>query len=85
MSTWPFWWDWDLELSPHLLKRMIERDFDELDLRLMLSSATLLRQDVVPGRWLAQTRFRRQTWEVIVEPDTDAQLLVVITAYPVSL
>src|SRR5438105_4588007 len=30
MSTWPSWWDWDLELSPHLLKRMIERDFDEL-------------------------------------------------------
>jgi hypothetical protein len=84
MSKWPPWWDWDLELSPHLLKRMTERRFDELDVRLMLSSAMKLRRDVVPRRWIAKTRLRRRTWEVIVEPDPDAHLLVVITAYPIS-
>ncbi len=33
---WPEWWDWELELSPHLLKRMADRGFSELDLRAML-------------------------------------------------
>jgi hypothetical protein len=84
MSSWPSWWDWELELSPHLLKRMAERGFNELDLRRMLSVATSLRWDVVPGRWIARTRLRGRFWEVIVEPDDDAHRLVVITAYSVS-
>ena len=29
---WPHWWDWELDLTPHLLKRMEDRDFNELDL-----------------------------------------------------
>lgn len=29
----PDWWDWQLDLTPHLLKRMDDRDFNELDLR----------------------------------------------------
>ena len=33
---WPEWWDWELELSPHLLKRMLDRGFTESDLRRML-------------------------------------------------
>jgi hypothetical protein len=32
----PDWWDWELELSPHLLKRMTDRRFTEIDLRRML-------------------------------------------------
>jgi hypothetical protein len=43
-----------------------------------------LRRDVVEGRWVAGTRHRRRSWEVIVEPDNEAHLLVVITAYPVG-
>jgi len=84
MPTWPPWWDWELELGPHLFKRMADRRFNEVDLRHMLSIATGLRRDVVPGRWIVATRRRRQPWEVIVEPDRDAQLLVVITAYSVD-
>jgi hypothetical protein len=34
---WPGWWDWELELSPHLLKRMTDRRFTEIDLRRMLN------------------------------------------------
>lgn len=37
---WPQWWDWELEFSPHLLKRMVDRSFNEIDLRSMLSVAT---------------------------------------------
>src|ERR1700693_4062096 len=43
-----------------------------------------LRPDVVPGRWIIDARLRRKSWEVIVEPDSPAQLLVVVTAYPVE-
>jgi hypothetical protein len=33
MKTWPEWWDWELELTPHLLKRLVDRGFTEVDLR----------------------------------------------------
>lgn len=84
MPTRPAWWEWDLELSSHLYKRIADRDFNEVEVRRMLAAATTIRPDVVPGRWIAATRHRRAAWEVIVEPDADAQLVVVITAYPVE-
>lgn len=84
MPTWPDWWEWELELSPHLFKRMIDRDFSEIELRHMLSVATELRQDVLADRWVITTRHRRKPWEVVVEPDAESKLLVVITAYLVE-
>ena len=72
-----------MELSPHLLKRMDDRRFTEIDLRRMLERATGYRPDVVEGRWVIETRHHRRAWEVIVEPDWERQLLVVVTAYPV--
>ena len=80
MPTWPAWWEWELELSSHLFKRMADRDFREIELRRMLSDASRLRPDIVPDRWIVETRHRRARWAVIVEPDPGAQLLVVITA-----
>jgi hypothetical protein len=80
---WPDWWDWELELSPHLLKRMTDRRFTEVALRRMLQRASGYREDVVEGRWVIETRHRGRPWEVIVEPDRERQLLVVVTAYPV--
>ena len=84
MPTWPGWWEWELELSSHLFKRMASRDFTEIEVRDMLSKASGFRRDVVPGRWIIETRHKRKPWEVIVEPDADAQVLVVVTAYLVS-
>jgi hypothetical protein len=49
----------------------------------MLDRALGYRCDIVEGRWVIETRRRRHPWEVIVEPDFDAQLLVVVTAYPI--
>ncbi len=83
MKKWPAWWDWELELTPHLYKRMADRGFTELDIRTMLQSTTRLRRDVEPDRWAAVTRLRRQRREVILEPDPAVQRLVVITAYPI--
>jgi len=63
---------------------MAERDFSELDLRRMLDTAQSVDSDIVPGRWRVQTRLRRRPWEIILEPDADAQHIVVITAYPLG-
>jgi len=79
---WPQWWDWELELSPHLVKRMSDRSFTELDLRTMLERSREYRPDITDGRWVIVTVHHRRTWEVIVEPDAHAERLVVITAYP---
>jgi hypothetical protein len=50
----------------------------------MLEYATGLRVDIVDGRWVVETWHARSPWEVIVEPDEEIQLLIVVTAYPVS-
>ena len=83
-TDWPAWWDWELELSSHVLKRMVDRRFSEVDLRSMMSGAMKLREDQEPGRWVVETAHESRLWEVIVEPDSADQLLVVITAYPVE-
>ena len=31
----PDWWDWEVELTAHIEKRMEDRDFTEVDLRAM--------------------------------------------------
>ena len=49
-----------------------------------MASAMGLRKDVEPGRWVVETLHESRPWEVIVEPDPEATLLVVITAYPLG-
>ncbi len=78
---WPEWWDWELEFSPHLFRRMADRQFSEVDLRAMLERARGYRPDVVAGRWVVVTSHRRRAWEVVVEPDFETRRLVVVTAY----
>jgi hypothetical protein len=84
MIEWPEWWDWELELSQHLLKRMVDRQFNEVDLREMLEQATAHRPNHEPGRWAIETRHADEDWVVIVEPLSDEMILLVITAYPVG-
>ena len=62
---------------------MDDRRFTEIDLRRMLERASGHREDVVDGRWVIETRDRGRAWEVIIEPDQERELLVVVTAYPV--
>ena len=63
---------------------MVDRRFTEVDLRQMLERASGFRADVVERRWLVETRHNRKHWEVVVEPDNDQKLLVIVTAYPVE-
>ena len=81
-GRWPTWWEWELELTPHLLKRMVDRRFTEVELRAMLQTARGHREDIVEGRYVISCRHRRRPWHVIIEPDATVQRLVVITAYP---
>jgi hypothetical protein len=64
---------------------MVDRRFTEVELRAMLTDPEALREDTEPGRWVVVTRHRGRPWEVIVEPEAEPRLLVVITAYPVEM
>ena len=78
---WPEWWNWDLELTPHLTKRMADRQFSEVDLRTMLADAS----DYVEephGRFVVFAHLDQREWEIVVEPDPSDRVLLVITAYP---
>ncbi len=85
VSDWPDWWSWELDCSnPHLAKRMIDRSFNEVDLRDMLQRAAEYRVDQTSGRWVVSTTHCGESWEVVVEPQAAEKLLVVVTAFPVG-
>ena len=84
MATLPEWWNWDLSFTSHSEMRMEQRGLTELDLRAMLERAKGFRPSVAEGRFMIEVRHRQRPWIVIVEPDIDAQLLVVVTVYEVS-
>ena len=80
--NWPNWWEWELGFTVHVEVRMEERGFSEIALRTMLDSATKLAPARLPGRWLIHTRHGGHPWYVVVEPDLDNQILMIVTAYP---
>ncbi len=76
------WWEWELELNLHLLRRIIKRQFNEADLRGILADATDYEKDIEPGRWLILTRFqavRGKSWSSRMSRLDD-----LITAYMVE-
>ncbi len=50
----------------------------------MFDSVTGIREDYFEGRWVIERAYQGDPREVIVEPDTDETLLVVITAYAIG-
>jgi hypothetical protein len=78
---WPPWWEWALALTGHAERRMEERGITEVDLRSMLQRATGYAPSVVEQRFMVTTSHGGRPWVVIVEPDGDEHLLVVVTAY----
>lgn len=73
--------EWTLAISRHGSKRMALRGLGEVELRLMLDSVRLLRSDVVEGRWVAAMKHQGRRWEIVLEPDGERRLLIVVTAY----
>ena len=77
----PDWWNWELELTPHLLKRMVDRGFNEADVRAMLDDVV----NIVPQgneRFRVEAALEGKSWIVILEPDPGDEAILVITAYP---
>jgi hypothetical protein len=81
MQNPPDWWSFELELSGHVLDRMLDRGFSEADLRLMFETAIQLRAGRLDGRWIVETVHQLESWEIIVEPDHADRVIVVVTAY----
>ena len=81
MQNPPDWWSFELELSGHILDRMLDRGFSEADLRLMFETASLMRAGRLDGRWIVETTHQRESWEIVVEPDHADRVIVVVTAY----
>ena len=63
---------------------MEQRGVTEVDVRAMLERATRYERSVVTGRFMIHAVHMDRPWIVIVEPDIDATLLVVVTSYEVS-
>jgi hypothetical protein len=64
---------------------MLQRDFDEIDLREMLQSAKNFEKDIEEGRFKITSGLNGRKWEIIVEPDASEKLLVIITAYSIEV
>lgn len=80
---WPDWWDWEIEISSHCGKRMQERLFNETDLRAILADATEIVEQT-HETFLIMSSYENRIWEVIVIPDVEKKMIVVVSAYSVS-
>jgi hypothetical protein len=84
MPTFPEWWRWELTFTSHGELRMEQRGVTEVEVRAMLERATGFEPNVVEGRFMIYARHAQRPWVVIVEPDADVNLLVIVTVYEVS-
>jgi hypothetical protein len=63
---------------------MADRRFSETDLRLMLDDAECYYRSNDPDRYVVVSEFEGAPWQIVVEPDRQERVLVVVTAYPRS-
>lgn len=78
---WPEWCDWELVFSGHAELRMAQRSITEIDVRAMLQQAQGYSPSPVQGRDMIEATPHGRPWIVILEPDSDDQVLVVVTAF----
>jgi hypothetical protein len=83
-SKFPEWRNWELSFTAHAELRMEQRGVTEVDVRAMLERATRHEPSVVEGRFMIRAIHQQRPWIVIVEPDVEAKLLIVVTVYEVS-
>ena len=50
----------------------------------MLHSAKSYKKDIEEGRFKIKSNFKTNEWEIIVEPDYQEKILVLVTAYSVE-
>ncbi len=78
---WPEWWEWDLDFSSHADKRMSDRVLSEPELRAMLGDATRIVEQR-HGTYIVEAFNDGRRWEIIVAPDNEKRVIVVVSAYP---
>ncbi|MFM9994173.1 MAG: DUF4258 domain-containing protein [Phycisphaerales bacterium] len=81
----PDWWAWPLEFTAYTRRRMEQRGVTEIDVRAMLEIAARIGRNHEPGRWAAHTTHDGAPWRVILEPQLDEHVTVVVTVYPVRV
>ncbi|MFZ5516819.1 MAG: hypothetical protein ACOY90_09290 [Candidatus Zhuqueibacterota bacterium] len=57
----PDWWNWELELTSHLEKWMVDRGFNEIDLRMMFENSIDCIRDNVKGVGWSKQNIKRKT------------------------
>ena len=72
-----------LSFTAHVELRMEQCGVTEVDVR-MLERQTWYEPSVVDGRFMIHVTHQQRPWIVIVKPDVEAKLLVVVTVYEVS-
>jgi hypothetical protein len=63
---------------------MVDRRFNEVDLRIMLDAASRFYENREEGRFVVETTHDGRRWVVIVEPEISDEILIVVTAYPLA-
>ncbi len=81
---WPDWWSWDVEFTLYLLKPMVDRRFNEVDLRLKLADAAHFYENHEEGRMVVETTHDGRRWAVVVEPLPSEKVLIIVMAYPMD-
>ena len=79
----PPWWDWELFLTKPVQRRMVQRGLSETDLRTMMEDAVAVIPDRRSWRRLVQTVRGSEQWEIVLDPNPDLRVLVVVTAYKI--
>lgn len=64
---------------------MISRNFNEIDLRSMLSNPFGYERDSEEGRFLIKSVYKHKNWEIIIEPDFEEKVIVVITVFSLEV
>ena len=77
----PIWWSWDFVISEHAEERMDERGVSESRLRWMLQPVRRVTRSDEPGRFVVEVSVLRARWEVVLEPDFERQVVVIVTVY----
>ena len=75
-----------MEVHRHLGPGLLESAYEQCvchELWLLGLPFERQRPALVAGRWIAHARHNGRKWEIVLEPDADAEVVVAVTAYPV--
>jgi uncharacterized protein DUF4258 len=77
-------WTWELSFVGHAEMRMEQRGVTEVDVRSTVERASGFEPNAIVGPYVIKTRQHGRPRIVIVEPEVEANLLVVVTVYEVE-